>query len=121
MKELISIIVPIYKVEKYIAKCIESLIEQTYSTYEIILVNDGSTDNSLEICNSFKKRDKRIKVYTKENGGLSDARNYGLKKAVGSYICFIDSDDWVDNDFIEVLYNLLKKNKCDISICNKVI
>ncbi len=121
MKELISVVVLIYNVEEFLPKCIDSLLKQTYKNIEILLVNDGSTDNSLKICNDYKKIDKRIRVYTKKNGGLSDARNYGIARAIGKYICFIDSDDWIDDDYIEFLYSNLIKNKCDISICNKYV
>ena len=94
MKELISVVLPIYNVDKYLTKCIETVINQTYKDIEIILVDDGSTDNSSTICDTFKEKDNRIKVIHKKNGGLSDARNIGLKNAHGRYICFIDSDDY---------------------------
>ena len=90
---LVSVIVPIYNVENYLKKCIDSILCQTYSNLEIILVNDGSTDNSLEICNSYK--DDRIIILNKENGGLSSARNSGLEVMTGEYIFFLDSDDWM--------------------------
>lgn len=109
MNPLISIIVPVYNVEPYIERCIESLINQTYVNIEILLVDDGSRDNSGVICDRFAKLDKRIKVFHKENGGLSDARNYGLDRANGEYISFIDSDDYVDIDYIEFLYNLINE------------
>lgn len=121
MNELISVIVPIYNVEKYVSKCIDSIINQSYGNIEIILVDDGSTDNSSSIIEDYKKIDKRIKVYHKKNGGLSDARNFGIKKSKGNYFCFIDSDDWIDKDFIEFLYRNLIENDCEISICNKYI
>lgn len=117
VEDLISVVVPIYNVEKYVGKCIESIIGQTYSCLEIILVNDGSTDNSQLICEEYKKRDKRIKLINKSNGGLSDARNNGIHYATGKYITFIDSDDYVDNDMIEYLYSLAVQNQTDISIC----
>ena len=118
MEELISVIVPIYNVEKYLNKCIESIINQSYSNLEIILVDDGSKDSSGIMCDSYILKDKRIKVIHKENGGLSDARNVGLDKAKGEYIVFIDSDDWIDEKMIEILYNIVKKNNSDISICD---
>lgn len=118
MEELISVIVPIYNVEKYLNKCIESIINQSYSNLEIILVDDGSKDSSGIMCDSYILKDKRIKVIHKENGGLSDARNVGLDKAKGEYIVFIDSDDWIDEKMIEILYNIIKKNNSDISICD---
>lgn len=107
---LISIIVPVYNVEKYLSRCIDSLLSQTYNNLEIILVNDGSTDGSANICQDYENRFSSIKVLTKKNGGLSSARNYGLKYAKGIYIGFIDSDDWVSNDMYEYLYSLIKKN-----------
>ena len=107
--ELISIVVPIYNVEKYLEKCVESILRQTYKNIEIILVDDGSPDLCGEICENYKKIDKRITVIHKKNGGLSDARNYGIKHSNGKYITFIDSDDYVERDYIEYLYNLIKK------------
>lgn len=117
MSDLISIIVPIYNVEKYLQECIESLLKQTYKNIEIILVDDGSPDNCPQICDEFLKKDKRIKVFHKVNGGLSDARNYGLERATGNYICFVDSDDFVTEDYIEFLYNKLILNNVDIAMC----
>ena len=116
--ELISVIVPIYNVELYLEKCIVSIINQTYKNLEIILVNDGSPDNCPQICEEYAKKDSRIKVIHKKNGGLSDARNYGIDIANGKYLCFIDSDDYIADQMIEKLYQNLKKNKSDISICN---
>lgn len=115
MNKKISIIVPVYNCEKYISRCISSILNQTYSNTEILLINDGSTDDSLKICNSFK--DKRIKVITKQNGGASSARNVGLDRATGSYISFVDADDYVDSKMIETLYENLTKYKTDIAIC----
>ena len=114
--ELISIVVPIYKTEEYLEKCIESIRDQTYKNLEIILVNDGSPDNSKEICEKYAKLDERIKLINKENGGLSDARNEGIKVAKGEYIGFVDSDDYIDEDMFEVLYNLITENNVDISM-----
>ena len=108
-KPLVSVIVPVYGVEKYINKCLESIINQTYRNLEIILVDDGTKDKSGEICEDYAKKDSRIKVYHKENGGLSDARNYGIEHSKGEYLTFIDSDDYVDTDYIEFLYELIKK------------
>lgn len=116
-KELISIIVPIYNVEKYLEECIESLIWQDYENIEIILVDDGAQDKSPEICNQYSEKYSKITVYHKENGGLSDARNYGIKKANGKYICFVDSDDFVKPDYISSMYNNLKKHNVQISAC----
>lgn len=116
MEELISIIVPVYNVEKYLEKCVKSIIKQTYKNIEIILVDDGSKDNSGKICDELEKIDNRIKVIHKENGGLSDARNAGLKIATGKYIGFVDSDDYIKEDMFETLYKLNKENNSDISI-----
>ena len=103
-KDLISIIVPIYNVEQYLNRCIESLVNQTYTNLEILLIDDGSTDNSGKLAEKWISNDQRIKVYHKKNGGLSDARNYGIKYAKGKYLSFVDSDDYVDMRFIEILY-----------------
>lgn len=115
---LISIIIPVYKVEKYLEKCIQSVINQTYENLQIILVDDGSPDNCGKICDEYAKKDHRIEVIHKSNGGLSDARNKGLEIAKGEYIGFVDSDDYIEADMYEVLYNLLKQYNADVSICN---
>lgn len=115
---IISIIVPVYKVEDYLERCIKSLINQTLKDIEIILVDDGSPDRSREICDKFKEIDNRIKVIHKNNGGLSDARNAGLEVASGEYIAFVDSDDWIDSDMMEVLHNLSQKYDADIVECS---
>ena len=117
-KPLISIIIPVYKVEKYLERCIKSVLDQTYKNLQIILVDDGSPDNCGNICDNYAKIDNRIEVIHKENGGLSDARNVGLKKARGKYIGFVDSDDYVSNEMFENMYNTLVNNNADISICN---
>jgi len=114
--ELISVIVPVYNVEQYLEKCVDSIINQTYKNIEIILVDDGSKDNSGKMCDELQQKDDRIKVIHKENGGLSDARNAGLKIANGQYIGFVDSDDYIEPDMFETLYNLNKKYNSDISI-----
>ena len=114
MKELISVIVPIYNVEKYLRKCVDSLINQTYKNLEIILVDDGSLDNCPKICDEYAKQDSRIKVMHKENGGLSDARNAGMKVARGEYISFIDSDDWIKPEMIEGMYNRMIEDNSDL-------
>lgn len=118
MRELlITVIVPIYNVEKYINKCIESIKKQTYKNLEIILVDDGSTDRCGEICDNYSKKDNRIIVIHKENGGLSDARNTGVDWAKGEYITFVDSDDYLDKNYIEKLYRAIKKDNTEISQC----
>lgn len=119
MDKLVSVIVPIYNVEKYLDKCIYSIINQTYKNIEIILVDDGSKDNSGIIANEWGKKDKRVKVYHKVNGGLSDARNYGIERANGDYISFIDSDDYIDKNYLFFLYECMDKYKSDISICGR--
>lgn len=116
-KPLISIVIPIYNVEKYLTRCIDSVINQTYSHLDIILVNDGSKDNSGNMCDEYKNKDFRIRVIHKKNGGLSDARNEGIDIALGQYITFIDSDDFVATDYVEFLYKIIMENDADISGC----
>lgn len=113
----ISIIVPVYNVEKYLEKCIKSILNQTLQDFELILVNDGSTDDSGRICDEFAEKDNRIIVIHKENEGLSKTRNVALDIAKGEYIGFIDSDDWIEPSMYEVLYNLCCKYDADISSC----
>ena len=113
----ISIIVPVYNVEKYLENCIESILNQTFKDFELILVDDGSTDNSSKICDIYEKKDSRIKVIHKNNGGLSSARNAGLDIACGKYVGFVDSDDYIHYQMYEKLYSQIIKNKADISIC----
>lgn len=117
MKDLISVIVPVYNVEKYLNRCIESIVQQTYKNLEIILVDDGSPDNCPQICDEWAQKDPRIKVIHKKNGGLSDARNVGFQSACGKYICFVDSDDWIEVDFCEVLLSAIVEYDCDIAAC----
>ena len=116
-KDLISIVVPIWNVELYLKKCVDSLINQTYKKIEILLVDDGSPDNCSQICDEYAKIDNRIKVYHKKNGGLSDARNYGIIHCKGKYISFVDSDDYVESTYIEKLYKALTETNSDISMC----
>ena len=118
MTEKITVIVPVYNVENYLNKCLDSLINQTYKNLEIIVINDGSTDNSGEICQEYAQKDNRIVYIEKENGGLSDARNEGLERMTGSYVTFVDSDDWVEPDYVEVLHNKLIGYQADIAIGN---
>ena len=110
-------IIPIYNAEQYLRQCLDSVVNQTYKNLEIILVDDGSTDNSGKICDEYALKDKRIVVIHKENGGISDARNIGIEKASGEFITFVDSDDDVANDIIEYLYEILKKFNCKMSVC----
>lgn len=116
MNSLISVIVPIYKVEKYLRKCIELILSQTYTNLEIILVDDGSPDKCGEICDEYEKKDSRIKVIHKKNGGLSDARNAGLDIMAGNYVAFVDSDDWIEPQMYEHLLAKLHYFHADISI-----
>lgn len=115
VNELVSVIVPVYNVENYLPRCIESIINQTYSNLEIILVNDGSTDHSGTICEEYKKKDSRIKVIMQRNQGLSAARNAGLDAVHGAYLTFIDSDDYVSEKYVESLFNIM--GTADVAIC----
>lgn len=118
---LISVVVPVYNVEQYLRRCVDSILSQTYKNIEVILVDDGSTDNSGKICDKYAKNDKRIKVQHKDNGGLSSARNAGIKTMNGEYVSFVDSDDWIEPNYLEVLHENLKKNHCDISMVKHFI
>ena len=120
MNPLISVIVPIYNVEKYLARCVDSIVNQTYKNLEIILVDDGSPDRCPQMCDDYAEKDSRIKVVHKKNGGLSDARNAGMAVATGEYISFIDSDDYVSDDFIECLLDVMNKENSDIAECSVV-
>ena len=113
MTPAISIIVPVYNVEKYLSRCVDSILAQTFRDFELILVDDGSTDKSAEICDKYAAKDSRIKVIHKENGGQSSARNNGLEIAIGKYIGFVDSDDWISTDCFEYLYTLIEKFNAD--------
>ena len=117
---LISVIVPVYNVEHYLSKCIKSIITQTYNNLEIIFINDGSTDQSLKLLNQWKKKDNRIKVINQNNQGLSKARNTGIQISSGKYLTFIDSDDFVTKDYVEYLFNLLKRHNFSspLAICS---
>lgn len=117
-KKLISIIVPVYNAEKYLQKCLDSILEQTYQNLEIIIVNDGSTDNSGQICQEYEKKDSRIIYIEKENGGVSDTRNTGLDRMTGSYVTFVDSDDWVEPNYVKFLYEKLIEHQADIVVGN---
>ena len=122
MNNRISVIIPIYNAEKYLNKCLDSLINQTYKNLEIVLINDGSKDKSLEIMKEYKKKDKRIIIIDKKNTGVSDTRNIGINKSTGKYIMFIDADDYIESDYVELMYNELKNKKYDLVISgNKVV
>lgn len=119
MKEKdITVVVPVYNVSKYLKTCIESILGQTYRKLDIILIDDGSTDDSGIICDEYKKTDTRIRVFHKKNGGLSSARNVGIENAKGTFITFVDSDDYIEPTYIEYLYNSITKNNCQIAICD---
>lgn len=115
---LISVIVPVYNVEPYLERCIESIVDQTYQNWQMILVDDGSMDQSGSICDRYAGKDDRIQVIHKTNGGLSDARNCGIEKADGQYIAFVDSDDFVQKDFLKVQYENLARAGADMAICS---
>lgn len=117
--KLVSIILPVYNVEEYLEECFNSIVEQTYSNIEIIFVDDGSTDNSANLLDRYKEIDSRVKVFHKENGGVSSAKNTGLKYANGDYITFIDPDDYVSNDYVEYLLSLVSDNNADIAYTTK--
>lgn len=117
MNALVSIIVPIYNAEKYLCDCLDSLVLQSYKNIEIILVNDGSTDNSFKICTKFETQDLRVKIVNKENGGVASARNLGLTIAKGEYILFVDSDDFVDKNYVSKMCEEALKNSSDLVFC----
>lgn len=114
--ELISIIVPIYNVEKYLRQCLDSILNQTYQNFECLLINDGSPDNSADICREYVAKDVRFRYLEKENGGVSSARNFGIKNSMGNYITFVDPDDWLDSMYLETLYEIMIKHNADVSI-----
>ena len=118
MLETISIIIHIYNVESYLRKCLDSIIEQSFPYFELLLINDGSTDASAQICQEYVEKDDRIRYFEKENGGVSSARNFGIKHSRGEYITFIDSDDWVEPNYLEILYKAMKEQDADIVVAN---
>lgn len=115
---MISVIVPVYNVEKYLERCVKSIAAQTYKDLEILLIDDGSTDKSGEMCDEFLQTDSRIKVFHKQNGGLSDARNYGIEHSAGEFISFVDSDDYIDEKMLETLHRLITENDADLAVCS---
>lgn len=121
MEKLLSVIIPIYNVEQYLDRCMESIVNQTYKNLEIIMVDDGSPDNCPKLCDEWAKRDNRIIVIHKQNGGLSDARNMGLSIATGEYIAFVDSDDFVDLDMYRTMIEALERTDSDISTCGRYL
>ncbi len=117
MKPAISVIVPIYNIEKYIRRALDSILAQTFSNFELLLIDDGSTDSCKEICDEYGNKHQHIRVFHKENGGLSSARNYGLERALGEYTIFFDPDDWVEPQCLEELYSIAEKTKADVVMC----
>ena len=117
MEELITVIIPVYNKEKYIKKTMDSIMNQTYKNLEIIIINDGSTDNSRNVCEEFARKDKRIILINTENHGAGHARNLGIKRAKGKYISFIDADDYIDKDYYKILYNMIVQNNADMAEC----
>lgn len=118
LEPLITVIVPVYRVVQYLDRCVQSIVNQTYTKLEIILVDDGSPDDCPAMCDAWAKKDNRIRVIHKQNGGLSDARNAGLKQAQGRYIAFVDSDDWIDRRFLDYLYLAIKRTGAELSACD---
>ena len=121
MNPLISLVIPVYNVEKYLDKCMESVLAQTYDNFEVILVDDGSTDNSGKMCDEYAKRDSRVTVYHKPNGGLSDARNFGVEHCNADLVSFIDSDDYVTEDYLEYLWYLMEKYDAELSCARHLL
>lgn len=115
---LVSVIIPVYNVENFLERCLISVENQVFDNYEVLLIDDGSTDNSKEICERFVKKDSRMKYFHKHNGGLSDARNYGLRYARGRYVVFIDSDDYLEASFLSTLYDGVTRNNAEVSVCS---
>lgn len=115
---MVSVIIPVFNVEKYLGRCLDSVINQTYRNIEIILVNDGSTDKSLDICRQYGTSDSRIKIFEETNQGLSVARNTGIENATGEYLVFVDSDDYIDKNMIKKLYESLVKYNADVAVCD---
>lgn len=113
----VSVIVPVYNGENYIERCVESILNQTYENFELLLIDDGSTDKSPKICDKYSQIDSRIRCIHKENGGLSDARNVGIRESCGLYVTFVDNDDWIENQMIEKMIDALKENDADIVMC----
>ena len=116
--ELVSMIIPVYGVEVYLGECLETVLNQTYKNLEIILIDDESPDRCPEICDQYAQKDERIKVIHQKNGGAANARNHGLDMATGEYICFIDSDDKIENNYVEKLLGAIKENKAEVVVCS---
>ena len=118
---MVSVVVAAYNSEKYIAKCLESLKNQTYTDFEVIVVVDGATDKTSDICGGFSKQDSRFITVCRDNGGLAAARNTGLERCTAEYVTFVDSDDYVSSDYLENLVNAIKTNNCDVSACGYIL
>lgn len=119
--DLISVIIPIYNLENYLERCLKSVAGQTYQNLQIILIDDGSTDNSLQLCNQWKESDSRIEVYHKQNGGVSSARNLGIEKADGEWMIFVDGDDWIESNMLQRMHERAVATGADVAICSFVI
>ena len=117
----ISVVVPIFNVELYLNRCIESILAQLYLNLEVLLIDDGSTDNSLLICREYEKKDARVKVYTQQNKGVSEARNLGIQHATGEFITFVDPDDWIEPRMYESMLNRIKMDNSDICLCDYAV
>lgn len=113
----VSVIVPVYNTEEYLRKCLDSLVNQDFSSYEVIIVNDGSTDNSIKVIDEYVRKYDFVKAFSKKNGGLSSARNYGIEKASGKYLTFVDSDDYVEESYLKKLYSIMDKENSDLAVC----
>ena len=116
--ELVSMIIPVFGVEVYLGECLETVLNQTYKNLEIILIDDESQDRCPEICDQYAQKDERIKVIHQKNGGAANARNHGLDMATGEYICFIDSDDKIEKNYVEKLLGAIKENKAEVVVCS---
>lgn len=121
MDDLISVVIPVYNIEKYLERCLKTVTGQTYQNIQIILIDDGSADNSLQMCNQWKQKDERIEVYHQPNGGVSSARNLGIEKALGEWIIFVDGDDWIEPDMLKRMYDRAIETGADMAVCSFVL
>ena len=112
--QTISVVIPAYNVEKYLDKCMNSVLNQSFTDFEVLLIDDGAKDSTVQLCDKYAEKDTRVKTYHKKNGGLSDARNYGLERISGKYVTFIDSDDYIDNNYLKYMYDLIVKENAQI-------
>lgn len=118
LNEKISIIIPVYNAQEYLEKCLNSILLQSYANFEVICVDDGSTDNSGELCEKFREKDKRFRVFHVENHGVSYARNYALSLIEGAWFCFVDADDWIEPNYLDKLHSIAVQNECDVAACS---